>query len=815
MSSPKHVNPGGRNRVAHAPYNFVPLPDEIKTIDKPRDHDCYHADLLTGRFTCTLTTASPLYVRAARTLTQYNRKNNKGESDPETPSDFFYGEDEKLLIPGSSLRGMLRNMVEIVSSARVEPVTSKPLFFRTLDDTSLGRAYGPRMTAGNPSETGYYPLARAGYMELHESGYYIRPAKTIEETQFYRVEEKAAQKVFPKLRNMAHQNDKGGWSPEKPYKWMRETVWFRPVKPTSHLPESPAFYAEVTELNTGNEKPDGGGWVKGWFIASGWVPSRKGRGKRRHWLIAPPEETDANLIYVEDEDIDLYQEYGGGISQTVDRQKMSVLSRKKGEQIPCFYTLWQDNEGKQRVAFGHTAMFRLPYEHTPADLISKSLRDVDGTDMAQAIFGIVPSGKQGRDTIAGRVFITDASLNGDAKDALMPEVVLSTQALSSPKPTTIQHYLIQGNPNNPNELFHYDSEAGKETTLRGSKLYWHQGDSQALDRAMKPRKLEDGSEDPKDRSSFKPVKIGTSFTFNIHFENLRPGELGALLWVLEKASDDKYRLKLGMGKPYGLGSVAITHALTLTDRARRYEKFFEGDKWNEGTLNDGVKAEKLGASKQSFAKFLCGDASASVDALPRIQEFLCLLNWVNHPGKDDTKYMELGEFTGDRNPNKNPLGLGKRPVLPTPGFVAGNKKATLPPTATTGGGGTGLARRAPSRANEAPAPGPLPARFVPSVPAPRQAPPAPRERPRPQAKKPTLAEKPPAQLKPGDVIWATVDLVEGKKVSLTPKVGGEDAICIMADKGLNRFKENDEVLIVVDKVEKEPNNWLIECSPWD
>ena len=62
-----HKNPSYKNRVAVAPYNFVPLPETILTLDNPPSNDRYDPDLLTGKLSCTLTTSSPLYVRAART----------------------------------------------------------------------------------------------------------------------------------------------------------------------------------------------------------------------------------------------------------------------------------------------------------------------------------------------------------------------------------------------------------------------------------------------------------------------------------------------------------------------------------------------------------------------------------------------------------------------------------------------------------------------------------------------------------------------------------------------------------------------------
>ena len=653
MSIPQHENPKS-NREAVAPYNFVPLPASIRTMAAPPSHDRYHLDLLTGKLVCTLTTASPLYVRASQTLAQF-------QAD-ETPSDPYYGERKlDLQIPGSSLRGMLRNMVEIVSQSKLNPVTDKPLFFRTVEKSSIGDAYGKRMTQGDPQEGGWYPKANAGYLELIDGDYFIRPAQEILGTQHYRVEEDVARGAIRRLRDMAFQRPNGRWSPERGYKWLRQQVWFKPTKPKGHLPRSPQFYAEIKEIRTGG-KPEGQGWKRGWFVASGWVPARRGRGKHLHWIVGPPVIDDQQLIEISDDDMDLYKEYGGGTSQKIRREKMSVVPDLPNKPIPCFYTFWKDEEANQRVAFGHTGMFRLPYEQSPAQMLPPQLRDA-GLDLAEAMFGMIDA-KRGAH--AGRVFVTDAKFVGDPRQALMPLQTISTQALSSPKPTSFQHYLTQKNSNNPNALSHYDSST-RETVLRGHKLFWHVGNTDAVKSRLDSSPEIRGNDD---RSQFRPIKEGQSFTFNIHFENLRAEELGALLWVLDKAADPKYQLKLGMGKPYGLGSIGLTYQTALTNREARYDDLFDGDSWQSGRVADTTQIDQLEKARTQFARWVLANDEASkddVDQNARIQEFLTMLSWEDRPSPNQTRYMILNEFTGRISVQTGQQGrFSKRPVLPKP-----------------------------------------------------------------------------------------------------------------------------------------------------
>lgn len=818
-----HNNPNYKNRVAVAPYNFVPLPEAILTVKDfdPNLHDTYKAELLTGTLSCTLKTESPLYVRAARTWQEYIHKDKDGK--PYTPSDPYYGETkETLLIPGSSLRGMLRNLVEVVSYSRIAPVTKNPLFYRTVDVSSIGKAYGKRMSGGDAGKEGWFTLSKAGYMVKENGDFFIYPAREIFSTQHFRVHEKVALAAGIKnnkgerLAPMVEPSGNGRWKPNKNYHWMRERVWFKPVQPTSHLPESPTFYADVTEMRQriDDNKP-GADWEAGYFIAGGWVPSTRGGGKKRHWIIGPRLEDKKARIRVEDEDIDLYNTLTGGETQAVKKDHMSVLPQVENEYIPCFYSSWKDENGKEHVAFGHTGMFRLPYLNSPAEMLPNEIKDVAGYDLAEALFGFVDQGRSERSAVAGRVFVTDAKLDGDPKKAVMEkEMVFSDQALSGPKPTTVQHYLNQHDPDHPENLKHYDNNPNEDTALRGHKFYWHVGASDDFEARLKRT--------PKERvgdkfNKFKPVKAGQKFTFAIHFENLHPRELGVLLWVLDKATG-AHRLKLGMGKPYGLGSVEITYEVALTDRIQRYDNLFDNDGWNVGqkpNIQDDIEN-----AKKEFRIFLTNDKrinptnAKDIDELPRIREFLALLSWQNRPSEEKTRYMELDEFTGRKHIFDGLSGRpSRRPVLPAASKVLDNQWFAGLPSEEP--------RSKPvSHQGQSHRPATLPPRPVRQAPPPsKTAPPTKRQRPpRPELPKPV--DKDISQLKEKDVILGIVekDTGAGKEVWLTIEHGGKnDRATIPAGTStIKRYKKNEKVLLEVRALEGNPEDgFLVTCHPVD
>jgi CRISPR-associated protein (TIGR03986 family) len=651
MTLPQHVDPQAADRRARAPYNFVPLPEVVVPATELPPRDRYDLERFTGVIHCTLTTETPLYTRAALEPREYGKVEGKNKDN------FFYVDPttHAPVIPGSSLRGMLRNLVEIITYSKPQPVTDRQLFFRTVDVSSVGKAYGARMAGGDAGTTGNYPLAKAGYMELRGYTYFIRPAQELEDTQFYRVTEQIARRIIPGLYEMARKKTRANgeeyWAPNGGYQWKRLLIWFRPVPPT-HPPESRQLFADVTEMSCATTCP-GEGWMRGAFVASGWVPSKAG-GKRRHWIVGPPVEDDDQLIELHERDVDAYDDLGAGLTQAIRDMKMSVLPEKEGVRIPCFYTFWEDSEGTQRVAFGHTAMFRIPYEWSPRDLLPDHLRNSKVTDIAEAIFGWVDD-RKGRQ-IAGRVYVGDAHIAGTPErlfevDPQQPPI---RSLLSGPKPTTFQHYLTQDTEES-DKLHHYGGDQRGKTTLRGHKLYWHKDDQ--LKRSDLYNTTEDAN--PSQYTHLRPVAKGVTFAFDVRFENLTASELGALLWVLQTGDKEAFRLKVGMGKPLGLGTIRTHAKLALSQRDMRYRQVLAEweDEATPGTTDfDRFIKDFEAAIWERLPAEAKGDAK-NFRSLARIQALGHLLHW-HGPDPNMTRYMDMKAKE-----------YQNRPVLPTPAEV--------------------------------------------------------------------------------------------------------------------------------------------------
>ncbi len=638
--TPKHHNPIKPDRTAHAPYNFIPLPEKVVPAETPLPgHDIYDPDRHTGYLECTLTTKSPVYTRAALRpdfFAKWADKIREMMKDDQARSqyaEFFHLDDARQpVMPGSTLRGMTRTLIEIVSYGKIQWVTDEPLIFRAVGDTtSLGEYYRDKFLYEDKKAGKNYfvPRVRAGYMRYIHGDWYIQPAQEIEGVTFARIRHdqiphglskwhgiKNASKIWVKVGSYAYQPVRGG---------------FIHVK-----------YLPVLQASSRSQH----GFQEAVLARSG--PMNK---KEREAIIFPPDQ-DASLIPIDDRLLTLYRE-----QITQGQQKLLGRNGTLNDWQPVFYLM----EDSGLLFWGHTWLFRIPYDRSPFDLVPNELRKGDCVDLPNAIFGFVDNKKEQQEGFASRVFFTDATVIRGQTNVWLSDEPLTPDILSSPKPTTFQHYLTQqepdlvqvgrkkdGKPKYSLKLDHYASPPPHETTLRGHKLYWHKGPN--------PDFLEQKNinwEQDTQHTQIKPVKPGVRFRFRVYFENLSEVELGALLWVLDLPEEHYH--KVGMGKPLGLGAVEIRPKLVLSDRSRRYAQLFDDKAW----ANAEAEESNLARFKQAFENYILDNMAPTerrnANTLRDVERIRMLLTMLKWPGPDPrfTEYMDLKDFK-------------KRPVLPDP-----------------------------------------------------------------------------------------------------------------------------------------------------
>lgn len=630
----KHQNPTQNGRIACAPYNFVPLPEKIVTICEPPDQDRYH-DLNTGFVDCKLVTETPLYTRCALTPTQFAAEEEMAEDERKwMQADFFHIDDlETPVIPGSSLRGMVRSLVEIISFSKVQWVTKERFSYRGMADVQSLRQYYGHMLS--PQKV------RAGYIYQKQHAWVIVPAGPLGGAPFARIRDALVKSAA--LKQNAWRGCRNAWSIyiEKPSSGdgSAPLITLAQPSPGPHLDE--AVLVETGPM----------------------------QGKKKSFVFGPPSSDPGYLIADE-----LIRSY---LAQLTQAQR-DLLGNQNGvlrDGQPVFYIADDNNK---LVFFGHCMMFRLLYTNSPLDLVPEELRCERDLDMAEAIFGYTKGSdiEYGKSrAYAGRVFFTDARLEGLGGDVWLTEEPVVPRILGSPKPTTFQHYLTQQEPDHKDRLDHYDSPPPHPTSIRGHKQYWHKRDLQPYDFIEYEKPLPAVLKDTQ-HTLMKPVKPGVTFRFKVFFENLRNEELGALLWALVLPAGDNYRHKLGMGKPLGLGSVRIEPRLVLSSRKDRYAHLFDGGGWYEACQE--ASADQFISAFEGFVLNQVDKGKRRLAELERIQMLLKMLEYPGPP-KEWTRYLEIERpdptsSKGKRNEYRY------RPVLPDPlNIKAPSTQVSAPP----------------------------------------------------------------------------------------------------------------------------------------
>lgn len=676
MPLPEHVTPADSNRRGQAPYNFVPLPEAIfhPETEPFRQHDRLDPERLHGFIELTITTETELYTRCAYPPAEEART---VQQSPPRQAFYHLGDERRPVIPGSSLRGMTRALVEILAYSRLTRrsgngdaarIRDEKLVHRAVADqnTPTGQAYNERFLKRIRPMQFDYPNDRvqAGYLEADKAtgGWQIRPARKIHGISFVRV----------KLDTLGRH----GFSAEKENEVVEVWVKPEPKKPYPHRGGLTLHYARTENLaartqNTPTAAP--AGMEPGKLIYSGPMRSR-----HMHTVIYE-QDRQATPIPIPEAMWEQFRE---------DRDEQRGIACRKIQQPgdPLFYLLDANN----KLEFiGPTLFFRLPYKNYTGDYVPV---DPDGSlDLAEAIFGAVNGEPQDDKPQSGshksRVRFDDAEWVGNSSNSPFMEGndgIRWPAVLSAPKPTSYQNYLVQSDPEGRKEkLLSYsapppDSGGSITTALRGFKLYWHRGQPDE-----KELQIEQPKKNQKQYTVIRPVKPGMEFRGRIRFENLSKLELGALLAALELPAD--YRHHLGMGKPLGMGSIRVEAATTLFDPVRRYQSLAA-----DGRLEQADRDRKLAEAREAFRRAIVQHLNTKAPAssvpdntglweIPRLRTLGLLLDWKNKPTREKTAYLPTPKQFRDRQVLPTPAGVLRQPEPASPAPAA-NSPTPIPKT---------------------------------------------------------------------------------------------------------------------------------------
>ena len=644
--------------TARAPYNFIPLPEKVipaqLTDGQFPKHNIYDSERETGYFEIHVETVTPLFIRGMLSEDEIGKdKEAKDSPDPFTING-------QPVLPGSSLRGMIRNLFEIVTFSRIHLVSdANRIFFRAVaakKDDPQGEAYRQILGSLN-QEVHASEYVKAGYLAREGDNWFVRPAQTFGDKRPFALVPANPRKEKGDQRGIARQALNGVNGIEYLNSGDYEVKCFDVMyEMGSHNKASRVW------------SPKNGEKAIGTLVCTGNMAETQGTQQRdvtterRYFVLLKKETTDQKLL-IPEYVIEDYRHSLSPFQQGETDQSQLYFDGSHGflrEGRPVFYI----EENGEVIRFGHNPNFRVAHLKTdengdrraksPRDLVPEHAIDTSTWDFTDAVFGYVSQKPTKREPIAyaGRVAVTDARLVDGQDDVFYGEADYLRRRPGSPKPTTFQHYLEQPNgiDTEKRRLYHYGTS---RAVIRGHKQYWRQNvDIDTLKAANT-----DGTK-PNVETTFNPLKEKTAFRFRVYFENLTKIELGALALVLTLGGDENLYHSLGMGKPYGLGAVKLTlEQLTLIDRKHRYTTLFDEDgAWATGEYDATDFAyECIG----DFTSFL-GEHGIDFNEHPRINQLRAMLRLY----KTDPELFSYMEIEG-RNGNE----YKDRPVLPSPSEV--------------------------------------------------------------------------------------------------------------------------------------------------
>lgn len=516
--------------AATSPYNFIPASNKI--VGAPEDTD----KLFSGTIKCKLNALSPIFIGGA--------SDNQSESSNTATDHYFLKVNNEYIIPGSSIKGMIRNIVETISCSSMSNVSKDKIFYRRVNtnkkDDMYKRNYPPVDRDTRKPE--YY---QGGFLKRNNEGKYILEI------------------------------------------------------------------AKVEQVSQSTNSED--------ILTTGPLPGNK-EGKCNYYSFTRIH--NARILDVDEEVFNDFRAQMKNVELQKSNWKAQKTDLSNGKGVKVFYTL--DKNTRKINAIGFCVYFRRAYKNTAADLIKTNIND-----FSNSLFGRIDDSCKdtSESAIKGRV----AFLNGKFTSYPIPESDFEFY-LSSPHTTCVKLYLQQ---KNEGTYIDYNSDDAK---LRGRKFYWNR---KPVDR--KPTSVDECT------VILHPLAANSKAEFSIVIDKISFIELGAIIEALKITSSFKEKdgnqhcLRIGGGKPYGLGAVEIqidydrTKVQNVKDRYSSLKERIENNVKNLTTAD-------LEDARKAFREFILDKTGTEFEKQPFYEPLRVMTDFTNPPPKNKTEYMALGDF---------------------------------------------------------------------------------------------------------------------------------------------------------------------------
>ncbi len=514
--------------MLHAPFNFVPLSEQVYFPDWASiiSHDIPFKDGKSGILKIKITAQTPIFIRNGHT-----RQDKEDESDQYTT--FSHTSDNRYFIPATSLKGMIRNIVEIASFGKMSQVTNARYSLRDLHLKAFTNYF-----RNHEVHCGWMTIDQTNDIaRITDNGIPRRiSARDIDDILHIGLER------FVKEGNLTKTINRYAKAKYELVKGQSLASTFKELAP------NPKNIVDTRKKVVFS--PSG---KKGTIVFTGQPGRRKenlyGKSTGKWFEFVFLDEVKGEFTLDMKEEGGVYQDFCFIYNDSEDWKYLRKKSR-----IPVFFTI----EGGNIQYMGLSYLFRLPTrkhikEFLNPDHLSNNL------DLAECMFGTTAG-----TSLKGRIqfshsFCTKAQVSPD----------LLKPYMGSPKPTYYPIYTqqrgTQGEMTDTNgKMIHYKTFLDNDAKLRGWKRYPVRNTVSEI--------LEPDDTQRQNASPFRPLQPGSEFECAIRYHNLREIELGALVYALQVS--DKSLHSLGFCKPYGYGVVKIDITNCDAEECKRLKKVF-------------------------------------------------------------------------------------------------------------------------------------------------------------------------------------------------------------------------------------------------
>lgn len=540
------------------PYNFVSLGNENKA-----DRHEVNKGNFSGKIKCSLKNLTPLFIDGnedkGRTLVEEMEECHKTKDGEECHKITKY------VIPASTIKGELRNIIEVLTRSCIKNVEDGRLTYRADAFNLKEKRFGIIKTLPNGKNDG--KIEGADVIRIERKLAIIK-AKTLKKIAgksdtrdsegFYEIYVNKKEVNSYKANLTSFKYDKK-IDKEKDYKILTDEI---------------AGCMERSILWIGTEFPRRKNGEKLPTYAKILVPNKK------------------IYKFTKDE----YEDLKTLVKERNDSKKPLYINEIKEDNGIVFKKddtlIFQSDKNNQVINLAFSEIPRLRYKYSPLDLVPKNFRPCTNEEklcFACRLFGTIGNNTKIKDdndnsknnsfAISSRVFITDAISLYPQNDTNEKDIIL--KSLGEPHPTLLRFYLKYGDYNEEYEKEKYE--------IRGRKFYWHHSKKIEAngDYSKYLKSFTDEAKTPTN-SEIHFLKPLQEFNFEINFKDLNEEELGILLYSIE-VEEGKSLHKLGKAKAYGFGSCEIKIDKCLIETENKYISFDKNDSFREYSKEEYIE----------------------------------------------------------------------------------------------------------------------------------------------------------------------------------------------------------------------------------